>query len=88
MEAGEGLALICVYDKIVKCSVTVLSLCEQVGPDNGCTKRIFKSDPHNIIPLTGAPDSVEDCVLANQSAGSLHITCKPGADGGLTQTFR
>ncbi|KAF2356437.1 Immunoglobulin-like domain, partial [Trinorchestia longiramus] len=36
----------------------------------------------------GAPDSVEDCVLTNQSAGSLHITCKPGADGGLTQTFR
>ncbi|XP_042212137.1 hemicentin-2-like isoform X2 [Homarus americanus] len=36
----------------------------------------------------GAPDSVRDCVLTNQSAGSLHITCKPGADGGLTQTFR
>ncbi|XP_068229502.1 uncharacterized protein [Palaemon carinicauda] len=36
----------------------------------------------------GAPDSVHDCVLANQSAGSLLITCKPGADGGLTQTFR
>ncbi|RXG58542.1 Nephrin [Armadillidium vulgare] len=36
----------------------------------------------------GAPDSVRDCVLTNQSAGSLHITCKPGADGGLTQSFR
>ncbi|XP_068230534.1 nephrin-like [Palaemon carinicauda] len=36
----------------------------------------------------GAPDSVHDCVIANQSAGSLLITCKPGADGGLTQTFR
>ncbi|XP_053649826.2 nephrin-like [Cherax quadricarinatus] len=36
----------------------------------------------------GAPDSVRDCVLTNQSAGSLHVTCQPGADGGLTQTFR
>ena len=37
---------------------------------------------------TGVPDRVRDCVLKNQSAGSLHITCKPGLDGGLTQSFR
>ncbi|XP_071552927.1 LOW QUALITY PROTEIN: uncharacterized protein [Panulirus ornatus] len=41
-----------------------------------------------ILQPAGAPDSVHGCVLTNQSAGSLHITCKPGADGGLTQTFR
>ncbi|XP_076065322.1 nephrin-like [Oratosquilla oratoria] len=36
----------------------------------------------------GAPEGVRDCILTNQSSGSLHVTCTPGADGGLTQTFR
>nr|XP_053647238.1 uncharacterized protein LOC128698835 [Cherax quadricarinatus] len=48
-----------------------------------------QSDPCAFtLQPAGAPDSVRDCVLTNQSAGSLHITCQPGADGGLTQNFR
>ncbi|XP_063867353.1 hemicentin-2-like isoform X1 [Scylla paramamosain] len=29
-----------------------------------------------VLQPAGAPDSVRDCVLTNQSAGSLHITCQ------------
>lgn len=42
--------------------------------------------PSSLPP--GAPDTVRDCMLANQSAGSFHIICKPVADEGLTQTIR
>ncbi|XP_042222503.1 uncharacterized protein LOC121866831 [Homarus americanus] len=40
-----------------------------------------------IITPAGPPEEPESCSLVNQSATSLGVSCVPGHDGGLSQTF-
>jgi hypothetical protein len=37
--------------------------------------------------LAGAPDPLRTCVIRNASEHSLQVSCLPGNDGGLQQTF-
>ncbi|XP_071514855.1 uncharacterized protein [Panulirus ornatus] len=40
-----------------------------------------------VITPTGPPEEPVSCALVNQSATSLGVSCIPGHDGGLSQTF-
>lgn len=37
--------------------------------------------------VTGPPQAPRDCVLSNETWYSLNVRCRPGFDGGFTQSF-
>lgn len=94
-----GLSKFLIHPKILYC-YTEQTCCKCWTSRNvSCNYTIFNVSPQTHLPMTKSffscffldvlakPEAPTNCSLHNVSSSSLTVSCSPGFDGGLNQTF-